>query len=196
VNRHSLKLGQWIVVLLIAGAAAPAAAQTTPSLEIGAQYQGSRIMADPEGNTNPLGFNVDVAATTMDNWSLVGEVGLTRDSDDDLGIDVSSTDWNFGGGLRYNGRMAPLSGAFEVIAGGIRRSLSVDNVSVNQTAFMIQPGVQFNYALMENTGLVLGVAYRRVFWGDDIDSLSANDAGGGENQFRWTVGVKFGFPRP
>lgn len=196
MNSNSRRMGQWIVVLLIAGVAAPAAAQTVPSFELGAQYQGSRIMADPEGNTNPIGFNFDVAKTTMDKWSLVGELGLTRDSDDSQGVKLTATDWNFGGGVRYNGRMAPFSGAFEVLGGAIRRSLSVEDVSVNDTAFMIQPGVQFNYDMMENAGLVFGVAYRRVFWSDDIDSLSGNDAGGGENQFRWTVGVKIGFPRP
>jgi len=185
-----------VMAVAIGAAAAPASAQSVPKVELGVGYQGSHA---PDA-WFPLGFNTDVAITTMDKWSVVGEVGLTRHTEEEGGDNLAVKDLNFGGGVRYNGRMMPFSGAFEVIVGGLHRSFNFDEcsdpgVECSGTALMIQPGVQFSYDLMENAGLMFGASYRRVFWKDDSE-FSANDEGGGENDFRFVVGIKIGFPRP
>ena len=190
VIKHARKCGFGILVLLIAGIAVPAAAQT-PKFELGAGYQASHI---PE-NWNPLGFNVDVSITTMDKWSIVGEVGLTRDSEDAAGVaSATLTDTNFGGGLRYNGRMSPFSGYAQVVVGGLRRKVDVDIIGVggsdSSTKFMLQPSVGFTYDLMKNAGLLVDLGYRRVFLDKETDGDS------GENEFRIVAGVNIGFPRP
>lgn len=182
-----------IVAVAIGAAAVPTSAQSVPKVELGVGYQASHA---PDAGF-PIGFNTDVAITTMDKWSVVGEVGLTRHSEEDG--DFVAKDLNFGGGVRYNGRMMPFSGAFEVIVGGVRRSFNFDEcdspgAECSGTAFMLQPGVQFSYDLMEHAGLMFGASYRRVFWKDDSD-FSAHDEGGGENDFRFVVGIKIGFPR-
>jgi hypothetical protein len=189
VNKYVYRFGMWSLVLLLVGVAIPAAAQN-PKFELGAGYQTSHI---PE-NWNPVGFNVDVAVTTMDKWSLVGEAGLTRDSADAEGIaSATLTDTNFGAGVRYNSRMSPLSSYFQLVAGAIRRSVDVDIIGINgndsATKFMLQPSVGFTFDMMRNAGFRVDLGYRRVF----LDE--AQDGDSGENQFRLVAGINIGFPR-
>lgn len=189
MNKYVNRFGMWSLVLLLVGVALPAAAQT-PKFELGAGYQTSHI---PE-NWNPVGFNVDVSMAAMDKWSVVGEVGLTRDSESAEGIaDATLSDTNFGGGVRYNSRMAPISGYFQVVAGGLRRKVDVHIIGIgenqSETKFMLQPSVGFIFNLMKNTGFKVDLGYRRVFLDEAIDGDS------GENQFRVMAGINIGFPR-
>jgi hypothetical protein len=179
----------WSLVLLLVGFAIPAAAQT-PKFELGAGYQTSHI---PE-NWNPVGFNVDVSVTAMEKWSVVGEVGLTRDSESAEGIaDATLTDTNFGAGLRYNSRMSPISGYFQLVGGALRRKVDVNVIGIGAndaaTKFMLQPSVGFTFDMMKNTGFRVDLGYRRVF----LDE--ATDGDSGENQFRLVAGINIGFPR-
>jgi hypothetical protein len=178
-----------MLVLLAVAIAVPAAAQT-PKFELGVGYQTSHI---PE-NWNPLGLNLDLSITTMNKWSIVGEVGTTRDSQDAEGIaSATLTDTNVGGGLRYNRRMSPLSGYAQLVAGGLRRKVDVDIIGVgasdSATKFMLEPSVGFTYDLMKNAGLMLNLGYRRIF----LDKSADGDSG--ENQFRLVGGINIGFPR-
>ncbi len=189
VNKYVNRFAMWSLVLLLVGVALPAAAQT-PKFELGAGYQTSHI---PE-NWNPVGFNVDVSLNTMKKLSVVGEVGLTRDSQKASDIeDATLTDTNFGGGVRYNSRMSPISGYFQVVAGGLRRKVDVHIIGVgtnqSDTKFMLQPSVGFMFDLMKNTGFKVDLGYRRVF----LDE--ATDGDSGENQFRLMAGIRIGFPR-
>src|SRR5262245_1403870 len=188
VNKY--RIGMWSLVLLLVSVAIPAAAQT-PKFELGAGYQLSHI---PD-NTNPVGFDLDLAVSTMEKWSVVGEVGLTRDSEGFEGIaSASLTDTNFGGGLRYNGRMSPISGYFQIVAGAIHRKVSADVLGESldlpsANKFMLQPSVGFTFDMMKNAGFKVDLGYRRVF----LDE--AEDGDSGENQFRFVAGINIGFPR-
>jgi Outer membrane protein beta-barrel domain len=190
VNKYVNRLGMWSLVLLIVGVALPAAAQT-PRIELGAGYQTSHI---PE-NWNPVGFDVDVAISAMsDKWSVVGEVGLTRDSESAEGIaDATLTDTNFGGGVRWSSRMAPVSGYFQLVAGGLRRKVDVNVIGIgiddSSTKFMLQPSIGFTFDMMKNAGFKVDLGYRRVFLDEAVDGDS------GENQFRLMAGINIGFPR-
>jgi hypothetical protein len=169
------------MVLLVTGVAAPAAAQSS-NVELGVGYQMTHI---PE-NWNPLGFNVAAAFGTSDNMRIVGEVGMTKDSEDALNIvSATVTDWNFGGGVRFTSGASSSQGYFQVIAGGLHRSLDFDIVGVgvggSQTKFMLQPGVGFTYGFSETAGLLVDLAFRRVFADEEP-----------ENQFRFVIGVQVG----
>jgi hypothetical protein len=193
VKKHVRSAGRWIAgvaigVVAVAGAAAPASAQ---GVDVGVGYQASHI---PE-NWNPLGFNVDVAFPMTDPWSVVVEAGMTRDSESEEGIEGSLTDWNFGGGVRYKlATAAPLGVSVDLIAGAVRRDISVDGLDElfeidPETKFMIQPAVSITYDLADNYAFLANLGYRRVFGGDE-SLLFGDEDSGGENQFRIVLGVR------
>jgi hypothetical protein len=75
VNRSTLTLRLWVFGTLMAGAAAPALAQTArmPPVDLWIGYEMQRV---PDLNY-PLGANVAVSGAMSPVWRLVGEVGMS-----------------------------------------------------------------------------------------------------------------------
>jgi hypothetical protein len=116
--------------------------------------------------TFPFGLNVD-AARHYGSLGLVAEVGFAIDSEEELGVDLDATAWNFGAGGRWtgfnSGRLWPFA---QVLVGAevLRASAEIGDIdeSETETSFMLQPGVGINFIVTEGIGLVGQIAYRQI----------------------------------
>jgi hypothetical protein len=189
--------GVLIFTAVIGGIAAPASAQaapasaqappasaqpvTSPNLEASIGYQLLHI----PGETYPFGFNVDVSRAVNDRWRLVGELGLAMDEQNESGVSGDLSYFHFGGGPRLVAPMGRVQPFVQLLAGAVhpRASLLVNGTPVddNDWAFMLQPGAGISIPA-GNVVSVFGQAdYRRAFFREE-----------GENEFRFSFGVRFG----
>jgi hypothetical protein len=204
-----LRLAVAAAVLLTFSATARAqTTQTTvvPVYEVGVGYQivqtgevcdeGVITQSCLPDRTYPFGLNFDVVRNfgTI-GLGVVGEIGFSRDSDNDVNFGITE----FGGGIRWTWRAPRFAPYGQVLLGGSRSSVSEDvtNFDASSTDFMIQPGVGVNVALNERIGVFGQLDFRRVFVGDvgiddefielpiEIEDVTRTD-------FRFVIGVRFG----
>jgi hypothetical protein len=194
----------WFAAALVLGVAATATAQQqppparaaappaqapasigTPTYELTGGYQLLHI----SDTTFPFGLNVD-GARHYGKLGLVAEIGFAIDSEEEAGIELSSTAWNFGAGGRWtgfnSGRVWPFA---QVLIGAEVLNVGAEvaglEESETETSFMVQPGVGVNFVVADGLGIVGQVDYRRTFFDepDDVED-SVN------NQFRVFIGVR------
>lgn len=170
----------FVVLGVCAAWAAPVAAQ--PRVDVGLAYQ---ILHAPD-ETYPFGFNVDVSGALTDSLRVVGEVGLSRDSDSVLFVDGTLTALHVAGGLRYQSDTPGWASYVQFLAGVHHDSVSVDIANLasgddSANTFMIQPGVGIKLPIAPNFGVFGQADYRRIFY-----------EGEGENDYRFLVGVRIG----
>jgi hypothetical protein len=194
----------WFAVALVLGVAATATAQQqppparaaappaqapaaigTPTYELTGGYQ----LLHVSDSWFPFGLNVD-AARHYGSLGLVAEIGFAIDSEEEAGIELSSTAWNFGVGGRWtginSGRVWPFA---QVLVGAEVLNVGVEfaglDESETETSFMVQPGVGVNFVIADGLGIVGQVDYRRTFF-DEPDDVED----GINNQFRIFFGVR------
>jgi hypothetical protein len=171
------------LVLGMLCAAWPAGAQTTvPTFELSAGYQFTRV---PDENL-PLGFAID-ASRNWGSLGLVAEGGWAHKSDDSQGFDSSLNLWHLGAGPRWSSwRSAAVTPYAQVIAGMANLRASFGSGASEQTdsatKFMVQPGAGISFNRGDGWAVFGAADYRRVFIGEDD--------GGGENEFRFLIGVR------
>ena len=184
--------------LLVLGFASTAAAQpaaSTPTYELSAGYQFLHV---PDQNF-PFGAAVE-GIRHFGPFGLVGEVGWSFDSDDELGVDLSTNVVHIAAGPRWTGFRAGRAWPYvQVLVGAevARTSADVDidavdpdldldlDIDDTETAFMIQPGVGMTFVAGDGWGMFGQLDYRRTFFDepDDVeDSIN--------NQFRVFFGVR------
>jgi hypothetical protein len=194
----------WFAVALLLGAAATATAQQqppparsaappaqapaaigTPTYEMTGGYQ----LLHLRDTTFPFGLNVD-GARHYGSFGLVAEIGFALHSEEEAGIELSSSAWNFGAGGRWtgfnSGRIWPFAQVL-VGLGILHTNVEFAGLEENETetSFMMQPGVGVNVVIADGLGLVGQVDYRRTFYDepDDVeDSIN--------NQFRIFIGAR------
>jgi hypothetical protein len=194
----------WFAAAIVLGVAATATAQQqppparsaappaqapvaigTPTYELTGGYQLLHI----RDSMFPFGLNVD-GARHYGSFGLVAEIGFALDSEEEAGIELSSTAWNFGAGGRWtgfnSGRVWPFA---QVLIGAevLSASLEVAGLeeSDTETSFMVQPGVGVNFVIADGLGIVGQVDYRRTFF-DEPDDVED----GINNQFRIFIGAR------
>jgi hypothetical protein len=170
----------FLVLAVCAMSAVPAAAQ--PRIDVGIAYQ---ILHAPD-QTYPFGFNVDVSGAITDSLRVVGEVGLSRDSDSVLFVDGTLTALHGAGGIRYQSDTPGWASYVQFLVGVHHDSASVDVADVNlpdlsENTFMIQPGVGIKVPIAPSFAVFGQADYRRIFYEDE-----------GENDYRFLVGVRIG----
>lgn len=182
--KRSVQLaGVGIFAAIIGGVAAPATAQTTASRSIDASI-GYQMLHIPN-QTYPVGFNVDVSRAMNDRWRLVGELGLAMDEQSESGVSGDLSFFHFGAGPRLVAPMRHVQPFVQLLAGAVhpRANLIVNGAPLddNDWAFMLQPGAGINVPV-GNVVSVFGQGdYRRAFFREE-----------GENEFRFSFGVRFG----
>ena len=176
-----------LVVAVVLGTTAPAAAQTEPpTFELSAGYQFTHVT----DRDLPLGFAID-AARNWGTFGLLAEVGWAFDSDSEAGVDLDFNVWHLGAGPRWSARQNPRVTPYaQVIAGWIQGRVSTEiagiDISDSSNDFMVQPGGGVSFQAGDGWAIFGAVDYRRVFIGDEDD----DDDGAGENQFRVFVGAR------
>lgn len=191
--------------------AATARAQTTqttvvPVYEVGVGYQllqigeicddGTITQSCLPDRTYPFGLNADVVRNfgTI-GLGVVGEVGFSRDSDNDVSFGI----WQFGGGIRWTWRANKFAPYGQFLLGAAHSSVNDDvrGFEFSSTDFMLQPGVGANYVITPRINLFGQLDLRRVHVGDvgvddefsefdiEIQDVTRTD-------FRFVIGVRFG----
>jgi hypothetical protein len=167
------------------GFSQPAATTDTPTYELSAGYQFLHL---PDQNF-PFGLAID-GARHFGRIGLVGEVGWSRDSEDELGVDLTTNMFHFAAGPRWtgfgSGRAWPYA---QVLVGAAvaHASLDIDDEdeSDTETAFMIQPGVGVTFVAGDGWGVFGQFDYRRTFFDEPDDTEDSIN-----NQFRVFVGFR------
>lgn len=155
-----------IALTMTAVASLPAQAQTTQTPEFSAGYQFTHF---PDTNV-PGGWYADYAVPVNSMWAAFGEVNGAYKEGDKLHV--------YGGGVRYVERRNPQVVPFgQILAGAATFSGGGDT----QTKFALQIGGGVNIPVNDMWDVRVGADYRRVFIGED--------QGGGENEFRFVVGI-------
>ena len=177
------------VVMNVVGLSSSASAQM-PKAELSGGYQVLHAL----DKTFPAGWYFDIAGNVNPWFAMVGEVGGTYKTENrqisiDRTVDVTSKLHTFMAGVRLNARINPRVVLFHnVLAGGAHARVSTDAVGVTlsapETKFALQPNVGVNLMVTNKVGMRTAADYRRVFLGEDR---------GGENEFRFTVGVVLAF---
>ena len=180
----ALTLG--FVAMRVLGLSSSASAQT-PKVEISGGYQALHALDE----TLPAGWYVEVAGNVNPWFGIVGEVGgayktKSERISNNRPVDVTSTLHTFMGGVRLSARINQrMVLVHPVLVGGAHASLSTDAVGVTRTKLALQPGLGINLMVTDEIGGRVAADYRRVF----IDQ----GEGGGENEFRSTVGFVLPF---
>jgi hypothetical protein len=194
--------------------AATARAQTTqttvvPPYEVGVGYQllqigevcddGTITQSCLPDRTYAFGLNADVVRNfgTV-GLGVVGEVGFSRDSEDEVNFSI----WQFGGGIRWTWRANPKFAPYgQLLLGWARSGLNDDasDFEASSTDFMVQPGVGVNYAINPRINLFGQLDLRRVHIGDvgvddddDFADLPISIEDVTRTDFRFVIGVRFG----
>jgi hypothetical protein len=176
-----------VLVLGFASTAFSQTAATTnlPTFELSAGYQFLHV---PDQNF-PFGLAID-GARHFGPLGVVGEIGWSRDSEEDLDVELTTNMFHFAAGPRWTGFGAGRAWPYvQVLVGAAvaHASLDIDDEdeSETETAFMIQPGVGVTFVAGDGWGVFGQFDYRRTFFDepDDIeDSIN--------NQFRVFVGFR------
>jgi hypothetical protein len=165
--------------LTVANAASAQSMFGDPSVSFG--YQ---LLHIPD-ETFPLGFNLDASGTMSNGVGLVGEVGWSKDDQDELGVGGTLNFVHYGAGPRWNfGNImvdAPARPFVQVLAGGVHTAAATNLSNDSDNAFMLQPGFGVFVPIAPNWGAVGQVDYRRVFFAEEHD-----------NEWRLVLGFRFG----
>jgi len=177
VKRTGHIFGCCVLALLLAGAAAPAAAQTlaTPNVEIGA---GLQLLHIPD-ETYPFGWNLDLSGPIANHETMrwVGEGGMARDNPLPLGGTL--TFYHLGGGLRFMAaERAHATPYFQVIGGAARANNNATLVGL--WGPMVQPGVGVSVPINHFVNIIGQGDYRLAFFNGQTD-----------NEFRISAGARF-----
>lgn len=175
------------VAALVLVAAVPALAQ--PSIDVAVGYQSLHAQsqtADVPDQSYPFGVNVDVSVGLNDSIRIVGEYGLSRDSDAAFAVSGTSTASHVAAGIRYASDTPGWSPYVQFLAGVQHDSFSVDVASNNLFDFsdntlMIQPGAGITFPITRMFGIFGQADYRRIFY-----------EGEGQTDYRFVVGVRLG----
>ena len=183
--KRSAQIAVWVWVLVFAGAAAPAMAQTAQRPNVDATI-GYQLLHVPN-ETFPFGWNVDVSGPMSDVWRLVGEFGMSRDEQTEAGVSGTLNYYHFGVGPRLTRNVAGVSPFVQLLGGGVhtRADLVFANsgpFSDGDWAFMLQPGVGVSVPIGRMVSVVGQADYRRVFFKEQ-----------GDNEVRLALGVRFAF---
>ena len=187
--RHFRALPLGFVVMSVLGLFASASAQT-PKIELSGGYQVLHALKE----TLPAGWYVDVARDVNSWFGLVAEVGGGYKTNSqrisiNRTVDVTSKVHAFMGGVRLNARITPrIVLVHPVLVGGAHASVNTEAVGVtlspSETKLALQPGLGINLMVTDKIGIRVAADYRRVFLGEDR---------GGENEFRFTIGLVLAF---
>jgi hypothetical protein len=153
------------------------AAQTAP-IHFSVGYQ----MLHIPDETYPLGFAAAVSGRE-DGLTWAGEVGWSRDDQNEPGVGGNLTFVEYGAGPRWTVPLANARPFVQVLAGGVHTSA---NLTINgapfdasDSAFMLQPGAGVVVPFASRWGVIGQADYRRVFF-----------KGQGENEFRLVLGIR------
>jgi hypothetical protein len=169
--------------LLVTATSASAQPMQAGGMDVSLGYQ---ILHVPD-ETYPFGWNLDVSAPLNDVWRIVGELGMSRDEQTEVGVSGKLKYWHFGAGPRIaadQGAVRP----FVQVLGGVahpRADLVLANfaeVHDADWAFMLQPGAGVAVPIGAVVSVIGQADYRRVFFREQ-----------GDNEYRVSFGVRFGF---
>jgi outer membrane protein with beta-barrel domain len=182
VKRSVQVAAVWIFIAIVAGAAAPASAQTRATRNMDASI-GYQMLHIPD-ETFPVGFNVDVSGAMKDRWRLVGELGWAMDEQNEPGVSGDLNFFHFGAGPRLVAPMRGVQPFAQLLAGLVhtRADLIVNGTPLddNDWAFMLQPGVGVNIPAGKVVNVFGQADYRRGFFKEE-----------GDNEFRLSFGIRF-----
>lgn len=165
--------------LTVSNAASAQSMFGDPSVSLG--YQ---LLHIPD-ETFPLGFNLDASGTMSNGLGLVGEVGWSKDDQDQPGVGGTINFVHYGAGPRWNlGDVmvdSPARPYVQVLAGGVHTAADTNVSNDSDNAFMLQPGFGVFVPIAPGWGAVGQVDYRRVFFKEADD-----------NEWRLVFGLRFG----
>lgn len=168
-----------ILVGAAALVAAPhlAAAQSAP-VHVAVGYQ---VLHIPD-ETYPLGLGAALYGREA-GLTWAGEVGWSRDDQNEPGVGGTLTFFDYGAGPRWTAAGSGVRPFAQVLAGGTHTSarLTLDGApfEAGGNAFMLQPGAGVIVPVATRWGVFGQVDYRRVFWSGDS-----------ENEYRVMFGVR------
>jgi opacity protein-like surface antigen len=152
------------VVMTLALAARPVAAQDRPRAEIGAGYSAMRDSDADEWF--PVGWVADISLNPSSWFGIVGEAGGHYKTIDFDGFDVDLQVHTFMGGARFTARGNPRITPFGQVLAGVARE-SFDGIS--QNVFALQPGAGVNLYFSDNVGARLQADFRGLYDKDAED---------------------------
>lgn len=175
------------VAALLIGTTASALAQ--PSLDVAVGYQSLHARSqtpDVPNQDYPFGVNVDLSIGLNDSIRVVGEYGLSRDTDAAFDVSGTLSASHVAGGIRYASDTPGWSPYVQLLVGVQHDSFSVDVANNNLFDFsdntlMIQPGAGITFPITRAFGIFGQADYRRIFYEDE-----------GQTDYRFVVGVRIG----
>jgi len=174
-----------MAVLLLVAAGAPAMAQDTPGVEIGAGY--AYLRDKNLDDSFPLGWFADIAANLSPWLGLVGEAsGSYKTVDDFDGFKAKLSVHSLMGGVRLARRGDTATAYVQVLAGAARASISIEGQSQSNTDFAVQPGVGFDVRVSDRMAVRIGGDFRRVYGENDPDFGRSHS-----DEWRFIAGLVF-----
>jgi hypothetical protein len=177
--------GCCLLAYALAGAAAPAAAQTTtldtPHVEIGAGLQFLHIPDE----TYPFGWNLDLSGPIGDHAAVrwVGEGGMARDTP----FPVQTLNfYHLGAGVRFMPSQRRYAAPYFQILGGAafanQRISSDPSIASSNGVWapMVQPGIGVSVPMNRFLNIIGQGDYRLAIFNGQMD-----------NEFRLSVGARF-----
>jgi len=153
------------------------AAQSAP-IHVSVGYQ----MLHIPDETYPDGLAAAISGRES-GLTWAGEVGWSRDNQNEPGVDGTLAFFEYGAGPRWTATLSKARPFVQVLAGGVRTSanLTVNGAPLHDSdnAFMLQPGVGVVVPFGSRWGVIGQGDYRRVFFKEE-----------GENEFRLLLGVR------
>jgi opacity protein-like surface antigen len=154
-----------MAVLLLVAAGAPAMAQDTPGVEIGAGYA---YLRDKElDDSFPLGWFADIAGNVSPWLGLVGELGGSYKTVDSEGVKLKLSVHTLMGGVRLARRGDGATAYIQVLAGAARGKVSFEGVGETDTNFAVQPGVGVDIRMSHSLAIRVGGDFRRIYGEND-----------------------------
>ena len=154
-----------------------AAAQSAP-VHVALGYQ---VVHIPD-ETYPLGIGASVYGREA-GLTWAGEVGWSRDDQNEPGVSGSLTLIDYGVGPRWTATGSRVRPFAQLLAGGAHTSASLTlngaPFEAGSNAFMLQPGAGVTIPMASRWGVFGQADYRRVFW-----------SGEAENEYRVMFGVR------
>jgi len=171
-----------VAAAIVLGAATTAAAQDQPRADIAVSY--SFLNDSDLDETFKWGW-VGAATVHATDWlALVGEVGGNYRTLEAFDIEIDLSVHSFLGGARFGAPLGKVTPFGQILLGQARASVSAGALDESESVsgFAFQPGAGVDIALGRRTALRVQGDYRAI--SDDGDTSS---------EFRFAVGVAFGF---
>ncbi len=155
-----------LALVLVASAARPAGAQTTRSWELFAGYAVAHV--SPDAVTLPAGWNVSVARPVTPWLAAVGDLGGCYKNEAIFDGTLRLATYDVLGGARVSAKIGRFAEFGQLLAGVVRNTGSVFDVTDTTTSAAIQPGAGLDYpitrALAARTGIDLQLTARGHQW--------------------------------